>query len=159
MELNGFLYMGRIFLAHQLIINPDTIVSQGLSMAIADALAHLQKLLIIIDGLFVFFDIVIEYSNWIVGSSLISDFSWPPAAKSQHFIVSKSPHRRYINSIVNLFLIEGAFIHCFIIVFLFGQEPAWSVEEKWQLDPMWHWRSHRSVAPGFIEVPNFVFLS
>ena len=105
MILYGFFNERRILISHELIVDTDAVVSQSLAMAIVDALTDLKKLLIIFYGLLIFLDIVIEDSNRIVCSSLISELASPPASESQHFIILEAAHGGYINPIIHFFLI------------------------------------------------------
>ena len=56
--LNSFVNEARIPLAEQLVIDPDAIVSQGFPVAVSDALADLEELLIVLDGLLRSLDVV-----------------------------------------------------------------------------------------------------
>ena len=50
MVLNSFVNEAGISLGEQLVIDPNAIVSQCFSVAVSDALADLEELLIVLDG-------------------------------------------------------------------------------------------------------------
>ena len=85
--LNSFLCELGVSLSKKLIINSDTVVGKGLSMTVVDAFANIEKFEIIVNCFFVFFDVIVENSNGVVGSTLISDFSCSSAPKGKHFVV------------------------------------------------------------------------
>lgn len=132
MIFNGFLGQLALSLSQQLVIYTDTIVSQSLPMSVIDTFAHLQKFQIILDGFLVFLDIIIENSNRVVWSPLISNFSGPSAPKSQHFVVFQSSHGTDVDCVIDFFiernvrhvLAVGFVQSCFLL-----QVTRWSIKK------------------------------
>ena len=159
MVLNGLLSVLALCFTYQLIVHSDTVVSQSLSMCVIDAFADLQKFQVVLNGLFVLFDVIIQDTDWVVRPALISDLSCSSAAKSKHFIIFKSPHGTDKNTVVN-FIVGG---HCGDMIALgfiktgLLFEMAWrGIEEKWEFDAMRLRRSHGLVVSGPVKVFNFI---
>ena len=58
--LNGLLSVLALCFTYQLVVHSDTVVSQSLSMCVVDAFADLQKFQVVLNGLFVLFDVIIQ---------------------------------------------------------------------------------------------------
>lgn len=80
--LYSFLGQLGISFAQELIIDSNTIVSEGLSMTIVDTFAHLQELEVVVDSFFMFLDVVVKDTNRVIGSALVSDLAGSSAAES-----------------------------------------------------------------------------
>lgn len=61
--LDGLFGQLGVSLSQKLIIDSNTVVGKGLSMAIVDTFAHLQELEVVINGLPVLFDVVVKDTN------------------------------------------------------------------------------------------------
>ena len=61
--LYGFLGELGVSLAEQLIVDTDAVVGEGLSVAIVDAFADIQKFEVVVDCFFVSFDVVVKHTD------------------------------------------------------------------------------------------------
>ena len=61
--LYGLLGEFGVSLAKELIVNANAIVGKGLSMAVVDAFADIQKFEVVVDCFFMSFDVVVKHSN------------------------------------------------------------------------------------------------
>ena len=57
--LNGLSSKRGVGLAEQLVVNTDAVVGKSLSVTVVDAFAYLQELKIILNCLFILFDVVV----------------------------------------------------------------------------------------------------
>lgn len=85
--LNRFFCEFWIGFAQKLVVNSYAVVGQCLAVAIIDTFADIQKFLIILHRLSVFFDVIVEHTNRIIGATLVSNFSCPATSKGQHFVI------------------------------------------------------------------------
>lgn len=127
-------------------------------MAIVNAFANLQKLLVEFHCFLIFFNVVIQDSDGVIRSALIPNFASPPAPEGQHFIIFEPPLNSYEGSVVNFVCIKSFIILGFINALWLLNEPAGCIEEEWQLNSVRHGRSHRFVIPRFIKIAYLVFL-
>lgn len=129
MVLDCFLDQRGVFLGHQLVIDSDAVVSQGLSMAVIDALAHLQELLVVLDCLLILLDIVIEHPDGVVSSALIPNLACPSASERQHLIILKPSLHGNEGPIVYFLRVESLVVLRFVGALLLFDEAAGRVEE------------------------------
>ena len=61
--LYGFLGELGVSLAEQLIVDTDAVVGEGLSVAIVDAFADIQKFEVVVNYFLVSFDVVVKHSD------------------------------------------------------------------------------------------------
>ena len=61
--LNSLLGKFGVSLAEELIVNANAVIGEGLSMAIVDAFADIQKFEVVVDCFFMSFDVVVEHSD------------------------------------------------------------------------------------------------
>ena len=61
--LNSLLGKFGVSLAEELIVNANAVIGEGLSMAIVDAFADIQKFKVVVDCFFMSFDVVIKHSD------------------------------------------------------------------------------------------------
>ncbi len=101
MILDSFLGELTVLVSYHLVIHANAVIGQRLTMSVVYTLAYLQKFEIIFDSFLVLFDIVVKNSNWIIRSTLVSNFTGSSAPKSQHFIILKSSHSWYVNRIID----------------------------------------------------------
>lgn len=147
-----------IFFPHQLIVNSNAVISQSFPVIITDTFAYLQKFVVILNRLFVFFDVVVEDADWVISSAFIPHLSCSPAAKSQHLVVLQPAHNCHVGAIVHFLLIQSLLILGFICLLLLLHKSWGSIEEKGQLDSMRHWRGHWTITPTLVEVSHIIFL-
>ena len=169
MILYSFFSQFAILLTNQLIVNSYTIVGQSFPMTVIYAFADLKELKVVLNGFFVFFDVVIQHSDRIVRSSFISDLTSPSTAKSKHLIILQSSQSSYINSIIDFFRLNWiadcwcifavGFIESCRFAFAIVNMSRGSVKEQRQLNSMRLWGSHWFIISGFVETPHLILLS
>lgn len=160
MVLNSFAGKLWISLSEELIIYSDTVVGQCFSMAIVDALANLQEFQIVINGLLVVFDVIIEDSDGIVCSAFVPHLPCAAAPKGKHLVVFKPTHHTHICGVVNLFIQSLCLLLCSAVEDgMILDDARGSIEEKRQLNPMRMRRSHLAMIAVFVETTDIVLFS
>lgn len=129
-------------------------------MTIINTFANIEKFEIIVNCFFVFFDVVIENTNGIIRSSLISHFSCSSTSESKHFIIFESSHHRYVCPIINFLLtLLVFFIGCSIKQRCLFDNSWRSIEEERKFNAMGLRRSHRAVIALPVELLDLILLS
>lgn len=70
-----------------LVIDSDTVVSQGFSVNVANSLANLKEPLVLLDSLLELAQVIKQHTGRIVGSTLISRFACSLARESKDVVV------------------------------------------------------------------------
>jgi hypothetical protein len=100
-------------------------------MAVVNAFADLKKFEIIIDGLLVFLDVVVEDPDGVIGPPFVPYLPSPPAPEGQHLVVLKSPHYCNVGGVVDLLLeLLRVLLGRFVEDGVFLEDSGGSVEEK-----------------------------
>lgn len=157
MVLDSFACQFWICFSQQLVIDSNAVIGQSFPVTVVDTLAHLQKLQVVINCLFVLFYVVVQHSNRIVGSTLVSHLSCPPTPKSKHLIILQSTHHCHQSPVVDLLLLRLLLAWCSAQERTFLHDPRRSVEKQRQLDAVRLRRRHRPVITLPVELLHLVF--
>ena len=87
MVIDGLIEAVGVLLSHLHVVHTDAVVSEGLSVHITDGAAHLQELFVLLHGLLVFAQVVVEYACRVVGAALIATLTSTLAGKSENFVI------------------------------------------------------------------------
>lgn len=88
--LHGVVVVSRVDLAELHVVDTDAVISQSLTVDIANGSADLEELLVLSNGLFELTKVVLENASRVVGAALVSALASSLAGKSKDLIVLQS---------------------------------------------------------------------
>ena len=90
MVVNGVTIVLRFVLSQLHVVNSNAVVCQSLAVDIADGFAHLEELLVRLDGQLELPQVVVKNAGRVVSAALISRLARPSARKGKDIVVLQS---------------------------------------------------------------------
>lgn len=88
-ELDGVLEVSGLRFTHLHIVDAYAVVSECFTVNVTDGLANLKELLVLVNGLLVFAQVVVEHASRVVSSAFISGLAGTLAGERQDVVVLK----------------------------------------------------------------------